>query len=346
MKEERLAILRMVAEGKINAEEAEMLLEALGGPEKGAREQARAWRKQRRGRDDFTRGMGNFMHGIMQDVVGSVNEAMGSAFNSFEKEFEFFDQEFDAAPEIITVSPGTTLGIESNSGALTLFGSDEPRLKISGTLKRHYSIKQQDDKVIVKANRFGVALTVHVPRAVERLMVKTNLGEILARNFTNSLKEVQIETHTGNIGLEIGPVREGRFMLKSHTGLIKLILSEQSACSIKASATHLGEIETTLPLEVSERGAGYLVGTLNGGGAKIGLTTHTGEIFIEPARQGSRGAGFDASSAERGQGSRGAREQGSGGAASSAWSTPPAPPGSPQPPQPPQPPIPPSLPIA
>ena len=37
MKEERMTILRMVAEGKISADEAETLLEALGGGEQEER---------------------------------------------------------------------------------------------------------------------------------------------------------------------------------------------------------------------------------------------------------------------------------------------------------------------
>lgn len=316
MKEERMAILRMVAEGKINAEEAEMLLEALGGQEKTARQRGRARRKERRGRrGDFARGMEDFVQGMVHDVVGSTHDAVGRAFESFEKEFDFFDQELDSTPQTIPVSPGTTLSIKSNSGALTLFGTDEPELKVSGALKRHYKIRRNEQAIEIKANRFGAALTVHVPRAVERLGVNTNLGEIIARNFGPELKEIGIRTHTGNIALEMGTVTDGRILLKSHTGVVKLMLSEQSACEIKASTAHIGEIETELPLDITERGMGYLIGTLNGGGAKIRLATHTGEIFIEPLRQ-----------------------------APSTRSTSPTPPTPPEPPQPPPSPSPPEPP--
>jgi hypothetical protein len=43
----------------------------------------------------------------------------------------------------------------------------------------------------------------------------------------------------------------------------------------------MGDIQTNLPLTMTERGSGYLKGTLNGGGADIRLATHTGGILIE-----------------------------------------------------------------
>ena len=224
----------------------------------------------------FMAGMENFANDLAESIVGSVEDSLGP----FEEEFDFFEQEFDSTPTTISVSPGTTLIIKSHGGALTLFGTDEPNLKISGALRGHYKIRQNEDKIEIKAKRFGAALTIHVPRTVERLTIKTNLGEIIARNFTESLKETQIRTHTGSIGFETRAISEGKIGLKSHTGMIKLNIPGQTACNIQAVAHNMGDIETDLPLENVERGMGYLKGSLNGGGADIRLVTHTGGIFI------------------------------------------------------------------
>lgn len=284
-----MKILRMVAEGKINADEAETLLEALGGQtERTSQRQRRARRgpygrrpprapRPPRGIGKFVTGMEHFAHDLTDSIMDSIEDSFGLSG----EEAEFFGQEFDTSPETFSIPPGATLAIQSNSGALTLFGTDEPELKISGALRRHYKVRQEDDQITVKANRFGAALTIHVPRTVERLVVKTNLGEIVGRNFSDTLKETQIQTHTGNIGFDVKTLSEGRIWLKSHTGTIKLSLPEQSACNIQAVAKTMGEIETDLPLDDIERGAGYLKGTLNGGGADVRIATHVGGIFIE-----------------------------------------------------------------
>ena len=92
-----------------------------------------------------------------------------------------------------------------------------------------------------------------------------------------------MRTHTGNIALETKAITQGKIWLKSHTGIVKLTLPDQSACTIQAAARHMGEIDADLPLENVEQGMGYLKGTLNGGGADIRLSTHTGDIFIKSA---------------------------------------------------------------
>jgi len=292
MKEERMAILRMVAEGKISADEAETLLEALGASEEtteGRRQQrGHRYRGPRlprpprpprppRGVGQFVEDMEHFAEGLAESISESVQEGLGI----FDDEGDFFQQEFDAAPQNLTIEPGTALEVKTHSGALTLFGTDEPHLKISGAHRRHYKIQQNGNRVQVKANRFGAALTIHIPRAVEQLSIKNHLGEIVARNLTASLKEIGIKSHTGSIALETGAIRDGKIWIKSHTGVIKLALSPQAACHIEAVADHLGEVETNLPLENLERGVGYLKGTLNGGGADIRLSTHTGRIQVE-----------------------------------------------------------------
>jgi len=287
MREERMAILRMVAEGKITADEAETLLDALGAEPEATFAHHRQRLRHRlprpprsprppRGARRFIMGMENFAHDLAESVAGSIEDSLGP----FDEEFDFFEQEFDSTPSSISVSPGTTLIIKSHGGALTLFGTDEPNLKISGALRGHYKIRQHEDKIEIKAKRFGAALTIHVPRTVERLNIKTNLGEIIARNFTDTLKEAQIRTHTGNIGFETRAITAGKIGLKSHTGMIKLNVPSQSACNIQAIAHSMGDIETDLPLEDIEQGMGYLKGSLNGGGADIRLVTHTGSIFI------------------------------------------------------------------
>jgi len=295
MREERMAILRMVAEGKITADEAETLLAALGSQDEGAtqhqqRHQRRRGRGRSRGRfpkppkpPKSLRGMGRFaadMEHFAEDLAGTITESLQEGLGFWDEDGDLFQGQFDTSPETVSVEPGTTLEIKTNSGAITLLGSDEPALMISGGLRQHYKIQQSGRKIEVKAKRFGTALTLHVPRTVERMQVKTNLGEITLRNFTNALKEAHLKTNTGNILFETGVVADGKIWLKSNTGLIRLLLSAQSACNLKAAVSHMGEIRTNLQLDGLDRGPGYLKGTLNGGGADVRLVTNTGEIRL------------------------------------------------------------------
>ena len=305
MNEERMAILSMVAEGKITVDEAEALLQSLGSPEETQprhqyKRKERRERRERRGRRPprpprppraprvpeefiegmhrFKEGMGHFVHDVVNDVVEGVQEG----FEAFEFEFEDFDEAFDTSPQTITVAPETSLVIKNEQGSLTIIGTDEPVLSVSGAPRQHYKLQHHRNQITIKSTRFGAALTVHVPRNVTQLGVKSQLSAVVAKNFHRLPRDIQIKTQTGNIDLELGTIAEGRILLKTQTGRVRLSLSEQSAFDLKASKA-IGEIETGYPLEVIEQGPGYLYGNRNGGGAKIRLATQVGHIEIASA---------------------------------------------------------------
>jgi DUF4097 and DUF4098 domain-containing protein YvlB len=274
MKEERMAILRMVAEGKISADEAETLLQALGSsqPEPGPRR-----RSERRQRGKRSWNWPVDVEHMVEETVGFVDDVV----ESFEKEFSFFDKEFDSSPQTVQISAGTTLVVKAQSGNINLIGTDSADLQISGAVRWQYKVEREKQVVQVKAKHFGANLTVHVPTAVSQIIVKSHLGQVIGRGLGNQLKDIQIKTQTGNIALELGTITEGRILLKSQVGQIKLRLPKESTAEVRAATHHMGDIETNLPLTKLERGSGYLKGMLNDGGADIRLATHTGGIMIE-----------------------------------------------------------------
>ena len=268
MNEEKMTVLRMLAEGKINAEEAARLLEALGEEEPSAREwpwermMRHAERKARHWQERVGRGwfLGPFMR-----WEGTLH---GDPFESG----------FDRSPQSLPASEGMTLRITSAMGDVQLIGTDEPNIRIEGAPRRHYRVEQRDKVVEIHAARVGAGLTIYVPAMVDEVAVQSHLGEIAAKGLRNP--NVNLMAHTGEVSLELGAVQEGSVRLRSHVGNVTLYLPRSARCEVRAMSENVGEVHNDSPLEVVEQGAGFLHGTLNGGGADVRLVTHTGEIYI------------------------------------------------------------------
>lgn len=308
MQEERMKILQMVAEGKISADEAETLLRSLGSKQQQTQRNRQQRREHRHGPgaprppkppkppkpprmgqftteiNNFTQGIERFVEGMVGDVVGGVTEAVRDNFDSFTKdfdqEFEDFDQAFDLSPTSLAVEPDTALFIKNEDGLLTLVSSDEPALKISGAPAHHYRLHQKNGRIELHNNRFGLNLTIHIPREVTQLSIQTELSAVMAMGLTHAPRDLQIKSQVGRIDLNLGTVTAGRVLLKTEASPINLVLSEQSAFDLKASKT-MGDIKAHFPFDEVEQAAGYLSGSMNGGGAKIRLISAVGEIKIE-----------------------------------------------------------------
>jgi hypothetical protein len=247
MSEERMMILQMVAEGKIKPEEGVKLLDALESKKEPSPDSA-----------EF--------------------EDWGSKFG-VDFPDDPFKESFDTSPTTTPVSEGTRLIIKSHTGALTLIGTDEPEIKVSGVPRSQYKLTHRNGVVRLKTNWLGAALTIYIPRAITQLDVKSHVGEIAAKNLSNTLQEVDIRSHTGLIRVETEAITKGVFKIRSNMGKIEFHLPSESACDFSA-ATKMGDVDTELPLEIVEDGFGFLRGKLNGGGADVKLVTHMGQIVI------------------------------------------------------------------
>ena len=320
MNEERMAILRMVSEGKITTDEAEALLKSLGSEKKTDEPQPQERRRGKRrgprpprppkppkpprgfrrpdmgnfdmgnfadGMNEFAQEMSQFAHNVAGDVIHSVRDN----FDAFDREFEEFDENFDVSPQTIEIEPNTTLIIKSNDGSVMLLGTDEPTLSISGAPKMHYKVHRQGNRVEIKSKRFATTLIVHVPRNVQQLNVKTQLSSVVAEDLMLGPQDIQIQTQVGSVDLNLGIITDGRILVKTQVGNVKLAVSEQAAFDFKASKT-MGNIDVDMPLADVTEGNGYLMGSYNGGGAKIRVASQVGGIQLGVAElQGEEVAG-------------------------------------------------------
>ena len=268
-----MTVLRMLAEGKVNAEEAARLLEALGEeqPKETKEPERDAWsfpfEGMARGARHFMRHAGKArFHGPMGDWMHQEDPFQGG---------------FDTTPQSIAAKEGMTLQVHNAMGAIKLVGTDESQIVVEGGPRRQYRIEEKDNTVSVEANRMGAELTVRVPALVDKVIVHANLGEIEAQNLAND--EVQLYTNTGEIDYTAGPVKTGSVRLRSDVGEITIRLPRDAACEVRAASDVAGEVnvDEDTALQVLEQAAGFLHAKLNGGGADIRAMTHTGEISVE-----------------------------------------------------------------
>jgi hypothetical protein len=248
MNDEQMAILRMVGEGKLTAEEADRLLQAL---EPAPRAQpASPW------------------------AYAAPDEADDETV---------FQRAFDTESLKRTVAPGTTLNVRSQNGSIYLFPVEGDTLRIEGASRRHYRLEAQDDEITIRASRMGASFRVGIPRTVRRVKAMTEVGEVEARDM--SCDELHLRAEVGNIRLNTSstPLREGqRVRLRTNVGEIRMVIAPQSACDIQAATGQMGQIVSRLSMEVTEEAPGMVRGKLNGGGADVRAVTEIGNITIRP----------------------------------------------------------------
>jgi len=240
-------ILEMVAEGKITPEEGARLLEAIGG-------------KKTRG----SRGRASHNWGEWFDNVFSGDP---------------FQADSDRSPKSIPVSGETGLVVRSHVGSLVIVGTDEEELRVSGAPRGHYRLSRPDDDILIRTVHPTGTLTVHMPKTITGLTVKSHVGRILAQNLSNSLRECEIRSHTGNIAVDTQTLLTGRFSIRSHVGRIEFFMPRASAAHVSARC-RLGGVDCSLPLDTTEREPGRIEGLLNGGGADIRLQSHMGQVYL------------------------------------------------------------------
>lgn len=247
MSDEQRMILQMVSEGKITPDEGAKLLEAIG-------------RKK-----TYTSG---------KQTANDWGGWFGTIFSG-----DPFQAEFDHSPKSIPVPEETALVVKSHVGSILITGTDEKDMRVSGAPRGAYRLTRSDDQIFIKTVLPVGTLTVHVPKTITGLAVKSHIGNIVAKGLSNTLYDCEIRTHTGQIEVDTETLVAGRFNIRSHLGKINFFIPAASAVYINARC-RLGGVGTDLTMdEVVER-QGHLKGSLNGGGADIRLHSHMGQIFI------------------------------------------------------------------
>jgi DUF4097 and DUF4098 domain-containing protein YvlB len=254
---ERLQILRLLEEGKINAEEAERLLEAVGrssSQEKGTR------------------------HKIWSSLEGLpkvISAALGNSFSeSAEEEFHKY--------------PGKKkIRFKGISGNLEIEGADTDRIDIQkdGFAK----IKELDDAIAIKALSGNVKITV--PKATD-VAVAGISGDIEIKNIAGNLEiesvsgDVNGKDLSGSLSAEIvsGDIdldfkKAEKINIKAKSGNVTLRLDEKIEAEIEVETTD-GDVTCDFELKDRQHDENVLKGTINKPGVRIEVRNKHGEVEI------------------------------------------------------------------
>ena len=247
MRQDRLEVLKMLAEGKISAEEAEMLLRALDettAPD----EQTDTEDEKPKQEKDFVQGMTEMFQEVGRDIEGEVSKAIKSVKRSDIGKIvdEVVDQVTSSVSDIVDtdeevdekwrgrqqldVFKGTGIAridAQAANGQITLKGSDRDEVTVRAWQEvrgRRGVAAEFTEQVEVRAEQIGDELRIFTehpppPRGV-------NLS---VRYAIETPREIDVNLRTGNSRIEIGGISgaidattaNGTINLRGDTGPIR-----------------------------------------------------------------------------------------------------------------------------
>ncbi len=266
MKPETKEILQMVADGVINVEEAERLLDAVSEGERKSRQKG-----ARPG------GPGDSFESV-RDALAQIGPAVGEAvrevtgiFRDPERDAEFEEGAAPVPPEgtQCTLAPGSRLEIRSErrvgrGGDVELVGTEGETLEVLPGPGSHARLLEKDGRVKIRWR--GGWLKVKVPRSVAGLDTKTLGGNVTMSGIDAA---AQIKTLGGNLVLS-GLSLDCR--AKTMGGDVTASLKED--CRGRFQFTTMGgDVDVASPLE--------------GPSLAIEARTMAGRVQIDPGFRGS-----------------------------------------------------------
>lgn len=254
---ERLQILKLLEEGKITADEAERLLEAISRPglhEKGPKH--KIW-------------------STLEGLPKVISAALGNSFS------ESAEEEFHKYPSKKKIK------FKGISGNLEIEGTDDNEIHIQkdGFAK----IKELEDSIAVKALSGNVKISV--PKATDlaiagisgdieisningNLEIESVSGDITGKNLSGSLSG---EIVSGDIDLDYAEVEKIR--VKSKSGDIVLHLDKKVEAEIEIETAD-GTVTCDFELKEEQRENNILKGTINKPGASIEIRNKHGDVEV------------------------------------------------------------------
>lgn len=253
MKEERLEILKMVADKKITVEEGERLLRAL---EKGEAEE-RESRAERFGhRHHGPCGPGDWNWGERFEGLGfKMQEFFDNAFGSvFGDEYWFEgyepapgpveDLKLDSETTVVLTNPRTAY--KHGSADVTVRPSEDGRLHLEAGEKGRCEVLRKENKIVIFCQDDA---TVRIPAAIAKakivlakgdteigdlrlpLEVRTVKGDVVVRNASLPLS---IRAMKGNVKLDLADAYAGRSDISAMDGDISVSAPPQFSGRVEA----------------------------------------------------------------------------------------------------------------
>ena len=288
MNEERLAILKMLAEGKISAEEAEMLLAALDEADAPGEQPETAAEKPQQEKD-FVQDMtdmfqevgreievevGNAIKSvkrsdigkIVDEVVDQVRSSVSGAVDSVSDVVDLADEDVDEKRSVkgeLDVFKGTgitKIDAQAANGRITLAGSDRNTVAVRAWKKvggRRAVAAEFAEQVEIRAEQIGEELRVFTEHPPPPSGVSLSV-----RYAIETPREVDVNLRTGNSKIEIGGI-SGAIDATTANGIINL---EGDTGPIRARATN-GRIRAEIGLLANDAEFSTTNGT-------IGLEVH------------------------------------------------------------------------
>lgn len=302
MSEERIEVLRMVADGVIGVDDAERLLRALGDGEPKRSESRRHTSVS--GAFD---GVGEALGAIGQAVQSTVHEAMAGvdialdAFDVGEDEpgmeldgsaFEILDGGQLSIRQIVRTGRGP-------SCSLTLLATDGNRCTIEAGEGAMVQVRRRGNKARIQWRQGP--LTVHVPATVAEIDAKVLGGDLVARDLAGSLeanvmggrielrsvrKSFDCKVMGGDIVVGLSAETNGRSRAESVGGNVVLEVQDGIQANILAQSTG-GELHVDSTLGKVERQGSRIqrrssitLGASRKDAAEISLKTIGGDIHV------------------------------------------------------------------
>jgi DUF4097 and DUF4098 domain-containing protein YvlB len=247
MKDERMEILKMVADKMISVEEGERLLQAL---EKGD-EEARARRYDRCGpghrhHGDWDLGerlgeMGFRMQEFFDNAFGSMfgDEYWFEGYEAVKGRAE--DLTFDADSTLVISNPRHVY--RSGSGDIRVSPAPDDRLHVSSADRGRFEILRKDGKILILCQ---ADTSIQVPRSLSRLKLVLAKGSTRIDGLAGAL---EIRSMKGDISVTEAsqPV-----VIRSMSGNIHLDLADAYAGKTEVSSMH-GDVEVATAPDFSGR---------------------------------------------------------------------------------------------
>jgi DUF4097 and DUF4098 domain-containing protein YvlB len=280
MSDERARILKLLEDGKITADQAARLIEALGSRRHGFEFElpvppAPPRMHRRLAMKELDR--------IPDMVAHAVSKAVQSSFESGdERRVEFTGKR--------------SLVVRTVSGDIEVAGQagDATSLQYTGGMA---NVKEGDDSVDFRSTSSDVDARVPAKSDVEVTTVSGDVdvaehvgatevatvsGDV---ELAGALGELGVETRSGDVEVEAaGPV-QGRVATKS--GDITLTLRADADVMLEAEADEEGEVDLDIDAahEVLEQRDNYAKVKFGAGSASIVLRTRTGEITVRSSKE-------------------------------------------------------------
>ncbi len=257
---ERLQILKLLEQGKINAEEASRLLEALSHSESSPKKHHRMWAA--------------FEH-IPDNIATIIN---GSVRNMTSHENLSFDKK-------------DMVEIKGISGDISIHGEDQDKITVKkqgfGRVKEkenHLEIKAISGDIDVQMPKktklliTGVSGSITMSGVEGKVLLKTVTGDVSGNNLKGSFTGDII---SGDIDLDY--LETDNIDIRSRSGDATLYLDDKIDARIDVE-TDEGNIDCAIPLANEKKDRCSLRGDLNKGTARIHIKCDLGDTIIRSRR--------------------------------------------------------------